>query len=110
MSTPRWLSLALLLLLVPFSGFADEQSPLVGTWKLASKDSRLTIEFQADGRFRAVTELGDYSGHWQAVDEKYLQTWSDGQRPKRTNAYYFSRDQLVIVDEVGSRHRHDRLK
>ncbi len=95
---------------LPYGSFAQTQASLVGTWELLTGGSRLTIEFRTGGEFRAVTGLGDYSGQWQDVDGKYLQTWSDGRRPRRTNVYYFADNQLVIVDEVGTRHRHNRLK
>ena len=81
---------------------------LIGRWMLMNQADALQIEFHADGSYKAFTVGNAINGKWALVDDKHLATWVKEDRPKRVNRFSVDANKLVITDERGVQHVHER--
>lgn len=70
---------------------------------------KVVIEFRTDGTYAARTPRGNLDGQWSLLESGRIETWSDREKPRRSNGYRFDDGRLVITDAQGMEHRHSRL-
>jgi len=88
---------------------ATSNEMLLGSWRLRGSKPPVTIRFNSDGTYQAVTGGGVLTGRWALTGNGNMATWSDDGQPKRMNGITVSDDTLVIIDERGRFHKHRRV-
>ena len=67
------------------------------------------IEFSADGRYEAHTGGSKLTGFWAIVDDEYIATWTDSNRPRRVNRFAIHGKHLLIRQPGGKTIVHTRV-